>query len=66
MNKMTGTMFVLLALASRSLFSQPAVKTRSGEAYSKNGVYLELLGTGLLYSVNYEHRFAEHWSGRAD
>ena len=64
MKKTAGTMFVLLALACRPLFSQPAIEKQSREAYSRNCIYLELLGTGLLYSVNYEHRFAEHWSGR--
>jgi len=64
MKKMTGMMIVLLALAFRALFSQSVVEKQSGEAYSRNCIYLELLGTGLLYSINYEHRFAEHWNGR--
>jgi hypothetical protein len=64
MKKMTGTIFILLALACRPLFSQQAVEKQSRDAYSRNCIYLELLGTGLLYSINYEHRFAEHWSGR--
>ena len=33
--------------------------------YSQNSVYLELGGNGLLYSVNYDRRFTDHFSGRA-
>jgi hypothetical protein len=65
MKKMTGTMFVLMVLAFRPLFSQPAVEEQPRKPYSSGCFYLELLGTGLLYSINYEHRFAENWSGRA-
>ena len=34
-------------------------------ALSHNSIYLELLGPGLLYSLNYEYRFTEHISARA-
>jgi hypothetical protein len=64
MKRMTGTMFVLLALACPPLFTQPAVEKQSSKAYLRNCIYFELLGTGILYSVNYEHRFAEHVSVR--
>jgi hypothetical protein len=48
MKKLTGTLFVLMMLVCRPRFSQPAIEIQSGEAYS----------------INYEQRFAEHWSGR--
>lgn len=32
--------------------------------YRRNAVYVELGGNALLYSINYENRFADHWSGR--
>lgn len=36
----------------------------SAQNYSSNSVYLELLGNGLFYSINYDHRFSNHWGGR--
>ena len=40
----------------------------SGEAFSPrfepNSVYLEILGNGVLYSVNYDRRFTDHVGGR--
>jgi hypothetical protein len=33
--------------------------------YSRNSVYVELGGNGLLYSVNYDRRFTDHFGGRA-
>ena len=64
MKKWIGTLFVLMALAFQQLFSQPAVGELSRKAYSSGCMYIELFGTGLLYSLNYEIRFAENWSGR--
>jgi hypothetical protein len=64
MKKMAGMITVLIALVCRPLYAQTVIERQTSGAYSKNCIYLELLGTGLLYSVNYEHRFAEHWSGR--
>lgn len=31
---------------------------------AQNGIYLEIGGNGLLYSLNYDRRFSEHVSGR--
>jgi hypothetical protein len=64
MKKMFGTLFILLALICAPLFSRTALEKQPIRTYSKNCLYLELLGTGILYSVNLEHRFAKHWSGR--
>jgi hypothetical protein len=33
--------------------------------YTQNAVYFEFLGQGLLYSVNFDHRFTEHIALRA-
>ena len=59
MKKVTMLMMALLGLAGQPSFSQPTI-----EEYSRNCIYLELLGVGGLYSINYEHRFAEHVGGR--
>ena len=32
--------------------------------FASNSVYLELLGNGGLYTVNYDRRFSSHWSTR--
>ncbi len=53
------TLMALLPLAAVPTFSQEAF-----EYYSKNCIYVELGGTGILYSIDYEHRFTEHFSGR--
>jgi len=59
MGKLLMSLVVLTSLAGQDLFSQ------SEEArYKRNVLYFELLGTGGLYSVNLEHRFGEHVSGR--
>jgi hypothetical protein len=64
MKKLFETMFILLVLTCAPLFSQTAIERQPIRTYSRNCLYLELLGTGILYSVNLEHRFARHWSGR--
>lgn len=40
------------------------VQISKAQDYRKSAVYLELGGNALLYSINYENRFADHWSGR--
>jgi len=45
---------------SQQVFDERILK----EEYSKNCIYVELLGIGGLYSVDYEYRFAESLSGR--
>lgn len=37
----------------------------AAQSYSQNSVYVELLGNGIFYSVNYDRRFSNHFSGRA-
>jgi hypothetical protein len=34
------------------------------QTFSPNAVFLEAFGQGLLYSVNYDHRFTEHTGAR--
>lgn len=53
------TLLAILSIAALPTFSQEAF-----EYYSKNCIYVELGGSGILYSVDYEHRFTEHVSGR--
>ncbi|HLL46985.1 MAG TPA: hypothetical protein VK399_09745 [Longimicrobiaceae bacterium] len=34
------------------------------QAPARNSVYVELLGNGVLYSMNYDRKFSDHVSGR--
>ena len=44
---------IVLVLVS---FNQEAMS----QSFSSDALYVEALGQGVLYSVNYDHRFAEH------
>ena len=39
-------------------------ETKAQSVNAKNAIYVELGGNGLLYSVNYDHRFNTDWSAR--
>lgn len=52
-------LIVFLACGCHSVQAQ-----ERAEPPASNAVYLELLGNGALYTVNYDRRFADHWSGR--
>ncbi|MGH7481271.1 MAG: hypothetical protein ACRELV_03890 [Longimicrobiales bacterium] len=51
----------LLALA---LLVPAAAGAQDASVTARNAVYVELLGNGLLYSMNYERRFTERTAGR--
>ena len=38
---------------------------QTAPAYSQNAVYFEALGQGILYSINFDHRFSENIAVRA-
>jgi hypothetical protein len=52
--------FVLFVAAAH-----PAAVAQSSSGYTQNAVYVEVLGQGFLYSVNFDHRFAENIAVRA-
>lgn len=59
MKKIILILFILPLLFVNTVFTKA-----NDIAFSKNCFYLELLGQGILGSVNYEYRFAPHWSSR--
>jgi hypothetical protein len=50
---------LLLANTANSLSAQTVAPT------ARNAVYLEVGGNAILYSVNYDRRFSNTWTGRA-
>jgi hypothetical protein len=59
-------LLILMAFCCRDLLAQaqnPFLPLDEA-SYTKNCLYVELLGQGILYSINYEHRFIEAVSGR--
>jgi len=42
-----------------------AVAQEEATRFSRNAIYVEVLGQGILYSVNYDHRFTPHIGLRA-
>ena len=59
MKRSVMCLLLLGALPLRSGSAQPAERR-----YTENCVYAELFGQGILYSLNYEHRFVPSLSGR--
>jgi hypothetical protein len=59
MKRIILILVVIFAAARPAAFAQPS------SGYTPNGVYFEFLGQGLLYSVNFDHRFAENIAVRA-
>lgn len=53
-----------LVLALWILSTQRICAQPEESMYTRNCLYVELLGQGILYSVNYEYRFAPSLSGR--
>ncbi|MGB9773590.1 MAG: hypothetical protein ACP5JH_09620 [Bacteroidota bacterium] len=53
------TVLVLLGAVTRSTVAQQE------RPFRRNAVYIEGLGQGILYSINYEHRLTPHISLRA-
>jgi len=55
---MKKTLFMLVLLVAPAAVAQPA------SHYTQNAFYFEVLGQGLLYSVNFDHRFTENIAAR--
>jgi len=57
----TKVMFstMILLIPSSCLLAQ-----ENGAQYSKNAIFVEGLGSGIFYSINYDHRFTPNISGR--
>ena len=54
---MTGTMSAVAQMHDEESILEPP--------FAHNAIYVELLGQGLLYSINYDFRFSDHVSLRA-
>lgn len=55
------TILILLFLSA----VVPEALAQTGSSYTQNAVYFEGLGQGLLYSVDFDHRFTENIAFRA-
>ncbi|MGB3850438.1 MAG: hypothetical protein WA958_10765 [Tunicatimonas sp.] len=53
--------FVLITASSQCTYAQ---ETTFSNDFARNSVFLELGGNGLLYSLNYDHKFFDHASAR--
>ncbi len=53
--------FVLIVTFSHHAQAQEAVPSKD---FARNSVFLELLGNGGLYTLNYDHKFFDHVSAR--
>lgn len=58
-----STLTFLLTLSSASYHAQAQEAVRSSD-FARNSIFLELGGNGLLYSLNYDHKFFDHASAR--
>jgi hypothetical protein len=59
---MRKLLYIIIATAILSIIVIP--KQVKGQNYSPNSVYVELLGNGFFYSINYDHRFTNNFGGR--
>jgi hypothetical protein len=57
-------LIVLFVLCFLLLCPADALGQSAESQYTEDCFYFELLGQGLLYSINYDHRFGEAVSGR--
>ncbi len=58
-----GTSIIVGLVASIPL-SVASVKSNSSDQFSHNAIFLEAFGPRILYSINYDHRFARDLSVR--
>ncbi|NBC27868.1 MAG: hypothetical protein GVY08_13470 [Bacteroidetes bacterium] len=59
---MRKSILIIIATFLLSVILIP--KHATAQNYSSNSVYVELLGNGFFYSINYDHRFTNHFGGR--
>ena len=48
----------------RSSHAQEALSKGRSSDFARNSIFLELGGNGLIYSLNYDHKFFDHASAR--
>ncbi|MGM0545609.1 MAG: hypothetical protein ACQEST_02710 [Bacteroidota bacterium] len=53
---------LLLFVGALFLFGMP--NQAQGQSYSQNSVYFEALGNGIIYTVNYDRKFTDHFGAR--
>ena len=59
------TLLSVLTITGSLLAGSPAKGQTSNDSLKRNAVYIELLGQGVLYSVNYDYRIKENIALRA-
>ncbi len=57
--------FLIIFFVSILLISNSYAQEQAGEKIVRNNVYLEILGNGFLYSINYERFFHPNFSLRS-
>jgi hypothetical protein len=62
---MIRTIFLLIAAVLLLTTAHGDVAAQTVAPSARNAVYFELGGNAILYSVNYERRLTDTWSGRA-
>lgn len=61
------TLFLTLLLVGslvHQLQAQEVIATNEDNYFARNSIFVELLGNGILYSLNYDHKFFDHASAR--
>ena len=53
----------LVSFALSEASAQDAL-SRQPSDFARNSIFIELLGNGLFYSLNYDHKFFNHFSAR--
>jgi len=64
-SRLSGLYSALIACALLGTGSRPAVAQEEPTPFSRSAIYVEGLGQGILYSVNYDYRFTPHFGVRA-
>lgn len=59
------TLLSVLTITGSLLAGSPAKGQTSNDSLKRNAVYIELLGQGVLYSVNYDYRISDNIAFRA-
>lgn len=58
-------LFMVLMCGLLSPATENAVAQEERSDFARSAIYVEVLGQGILYSVNYDHRISQHFSLRA-
>lgn len=57
-------MLLLVGTLSHRVQAQEVIATNEDNYFARNSVFVELLGNGILYTLNYDHKFFDHVSAR--